>query len=234
MKRILLVLSCMVYGISQHAAETQKRMYVKGHAHETAVEDLASEHGIVERLILIYEEMLHRLRTNQTFAAHDLYLTADMMHQFVELYHEKIEEDYVFPVLEEKHSADRLTAELRKQHVAGRAITQRLLEMSQQPTWNKQQRQTIKKKLSQFITMYRVHISREDTEIFPEFRKLVSKEEYERLSKLFDDIEEETFGKGSYKKFLRQIEEIEKRLDIYDIANVTPDFAKASPDRPLE
>lgn len=212
----------LVPGMLMAAAENKPRMTQQEHAHETAVEDLAGEHGIVERLLLVYDEMVRRLKTDEAFDAHDLFLTADMMHRFVEQYHEKVEEDYVFPVFEKAHAADRLTAELRKQHEVGRAITAKVLELARNQVWDKKQKRTLKKLLSQFVTMYRVHISREDTEIFPQFRKMVSKEEYERLSELFDDLEEELFGKHAYKKFLQQIEAIEKRLDIFDIAQVTP------------
>lgn len=205
------------------AAEKKSSLSVPGHAHETAVEDLAGEHGIVERLLLIYEEMQHRLESHTTFSPRDLFLTADMMQRFVEQYHEKVEEEYVFPVFEEKHVADTLASELRKQHEVGRSITKKLLRFGKYSAWNRNQARVVKKLLSEFVKMYRVHISREDTEIFPEFRKLVSKEEYERLSKLFDDLEEELFGKHAYKKFLSQIEVIEKRLGIFDIAAVTPE-----------
>lgn len=212
----------LVPGMMLAAPEKQPRVATEEHAHETAVEDLAGEHGIVERLLLIYEEMLRRLKADEAFDAHDLFLTADMMHRFVEQYHEKVEEEYVFPVFEKAHKSERLTAELRKQHEAGRAITVKVLELARNAVWDKKQKRILKKLLSQFVTMYRVHISREDTDIFPQFRKMVSKAEYERLSEQFDDLEEELFGKHAYKKFLEQIEAIEKRLAIFDIADVTP------------
>jgi hemerythrin-like domain-containing protein len=222
MKKFFVVLLSMSNVVAVVSAEQNRSTSVAGHAHETAVEDLASEHGIVERILLIYEEMAHRLKSHTVFAADDLFQAADIVRRFVEDYHEKTEENYVFPVFEQKQILTQLTAELRRQHTAGRAITEKILELSQCEQWDQKQRNSLKKLLNQFVTMYRVHISREDTNLFPEFRKLVSKEEYLRLSTLFDEQEDELFGKQGYKKFLQQIEEIEKRLGIYDIALVTP------------
>lgn len=221
-KICMLFVACTVFVVVHAVQEKKNSAYVPGHAHETAVEDLASEHGIVERLLLIYDEIGRRLADAQPFELDDLFQAADIMHRFVEEYHEKTEENYVFPVFEKKGVATRLTAELRKQHTAGRAITARVLELAQQDVLNVREKREVRKLLKKFVTMYRVHLSREDTDLFPEFRKLVSKEEYLRLSKLFDEKEDELFGEHGYKNFLHQIEQIEKRLDIYDISLVTP------------
>ena len=66
--------------------------------------------------------------------------------------------------------------------------------------------------------MYRVHESREDTELFPAFRSLITQKEFEELADLFEDTEHELFGKEGFQGILKQVEIIEKDLDIYDSA----------------
>lgn len=192
------------------------------HAEESPVEDLASEHGIVERILSIYEEIKNLLLQKQKVESKLLFQSVDIVRKFVEDYHEKTEENFIFPLFENKDLHVALIRELRKQHTAGRVLTDKLLQLGQLDYWNKKQKRSIIKMLDQFITMYRFHISREDTNLFPEFRKLVSKEEYERLGKLFDTAEDNLFGKDGYQVFLRQIEQIERKLGIFNITKFTP------------
>ena len=70
--------------------------------------------------------------------------------------------------------------------------------------------------------MYRAHESREDTIIFPEFTKLVSKEELHRFGEIFEDSEHEKFGKNGYKKILQKVIVIEENLGIHTLKHYTP------------
>lgn len=196
------------------------------HAEETPEEDLFSEHGIVERILLIYEEMKNLLDKKQEADPKLLLQAATMWRSFVEDYHEKIEENYIFPLFEKHGEHAALVRELRRQHTSGRSLTDILLQHARIATWDRKQKRTVLKALDQLITMYRFHTSREDTNIFPQIRKLISQEDYEKLGEQFEAAEESMFGKGAYKKFLQQIEQIERKLGIFDIAKFTPIVAK--------
>ena len=54
------------------------------------------------------------------------------MHRFVEGYHEKLEEDFVFPKLEKAGKLVDLTQVLRIQHAAGRKVTDAIREATKQ------------------------------------------------------------------------------------------------------
>jgi hemerythrin-like domain-containing protein len=73
-----------------------------------------------------------------------------------------------------------------------------------------------------FNTMYNPHEAREDTVLFPAFRKLVSKHEYDSLGEQFEKNEEKKFGKGGFEKYVDKVATIEKSLGIYDLAQFTP------------
>ena len=63
----------------------------------TPPEDLMREHGILNRVLLIYDETLRRLRRKENFEAAVLISAAKIIRTFIEDYHEKQEEDFVFP-----------------------------------------------------------------------------------------------------------------------------------------
>ena len=71
--------------------------------------------------------------------------------------------------------------------------------------------------------MYRAHESREDTVVFTEFRQLVSPEHFQELAEIFEDIEEEKFGKDGYFNVLTMVEDLEKELGIYDLERFSVD-----------
>ncbi|MGE5151228.1 MAG: hypothetical protein ACM3II_13990, partial [Rhodospirillaceae bacterium] len=61
----------------------------------TATEDLMREHGVVERLLLIYDTGIRRLNQGEDLDPKILTQAAETMRDFVHDYHEKNEEDQV-------------------------------------------------------------------------------------------------------------------------------------------
>src|SRR6185369_9678232 len=68
----------------------------------TAPEDLMKEHGVLNRCLLLYEEGLRRIQDKEEVSPNVFSHTAALIKKFVEEYHEKNEENYIFPVFE-KH-----------------------------------------------------------------------------------------------------------------------------------
>ena len=60
-------------------------------------EDLMREHGALNRLLLIYEELIKRIEYMQ-FPKAQIFATAQLVRDFIENYHEKVEEDLIFPL----------------------------------------------------------------------------------------------------------------------------------------
>src|SRR5262249_53436801 len=63
----------------------------------TAPEDLMKEHGVLNRCLLLYEEGLRRLRGREEVSPELFQHTAGLIRRFVESYHEKNEENHIFP-----------------------------------------------------------------------------------------------------------------------------------------
>jgi hemerythrin-like domain-containing protein len=70
--------------------------------------------------------------------------------------------------------------------------------------------------------MYDPHEAREDTVLFPAFRKMVTAGEYDALGEEFEDKEHELFGEEGFEKNVDEVAGLEKRLGIFDLALVTP------------
>jgi hypothetical protein len=69
----------------------------KGQEEEVgAAEDLMREHGLLNRILLIYEEGLRRLRQKEDVSPDVFHKPATLVRKFVEDYHEKLEGELHF------------------------------------------------------------------------------------------------------------------------------------------
>lgn len=82
-------------------------------------EDLMREHGVLNRVLLIYDHHVHMLAAKETFDGGVLASAADVIHHFVEDYHEKLEEDFLFPRFRKAGELVNLVDTLIAQHKAG-------------------------------------------------------------------------------------------------------------------
>ncbi|WP_297332636.1 hemerythrin domain-containing protein [Flavobacterium sp.] len=185
-------------------------------------EDLMQEHGILNRVLLIYDELVNRINSHKDFDPQLLYQAAMIIRKFIEDYHEKQEELYLFPRFEKAGQHTELVTTLRVQHQQGGLLTSTLMSLGSKPRLGDREYSEIKANLSAFIRMYRPHESREDTVLFPAFKKLVSAHEYNSLGEEFEKNEHKMFGKDGYLDYLAKTESIEKALDIYDLGQFTP------------
>jgi hemerythrin-like domain-containing protein len=189
----------------------------------TPVEDLMREHGALNRLLIIYEFILNKISADKTMSPKPLIEAATLMREFVENYHEKTEETYLFPRFEKAGKLQDLVAVLKNQHDAGRQLTGLILSGAKDlEGGNAMKKVLIVAYLNQFVRMYRPHEAREDTILFPAFKTIVSPAEYKELGEKFEDEETRLFGKGGFEKNVDKIAAIEKDLGIYDLAQFTP------------
>jgi hemerythrin-like domain-containing protein len=184
-------------------------------------EDLMREHGILKRVLLIYNEVIRRLDARQDFPPQTVSDSADIIRKFIEDYHEKLEEEHLFPRFRKAHKLVDLVDVLYEQHQAGRRVTDRVFARIQSLRTS-DDRQRLADDLGAFIRMYAPHEAREDTVLFPALHEIVTPQEYEALGKKFDEIEHKTFGGDGFDIYLDKVAGIEKRLGIYDLAQFTP------------
>ena len=94
------------------------------------VEDLMREHGILKRILLIYREVMNRIDSKRDFAPEVVMSAATLIRTFVEDYHEKLEEDYLFPRFRKANRLVDLVDILNRQHQKGRVLTDRTRQLA--------------------------------------------------------------------------------------------------------
>jgi len=185
-------------------------------------EDLMQEHGLLNRILLIYDSCRKQIDAKQPPNLPALNASAGIIRRFVEDYHEKQEEEYLFPRFRKAGQLTDLVDTLLRQHNAGRRITDQLLQLTKGPALNAAEAQQLNRLLTSFNIMYRPHEAREDTILFPAFRKLISRHEYDSLGEEFENNEQKLFGKDGFETMVSKVAEIEKQLGIYDLDQFTP------------
>ena len=186
-------------------------------------EDLMREHGVLNRILLIYEEGIRRSGAKQPFPTETVAAGADLVRRFIEQYHEKLEEDHLFPRFEKANRLVDLVGTLRRQHQAGRALTETILKLATPAgVQGAGDRQKLLESLGAFIRMYRPHEAREDTVLFPALRSLVRPRELAELGEQFEDKEHELFGKEGFEGVVAQVAKLEQAVGLHDLDQFTP------------
>lgn len=189
----------------------------------TAPEDLMKEHGVLNRCLLVYEEAIRRVEARQEIAPEVFRQTASIVRHFVEEYHEKNEENYIFPVFRKAGKLTGLVDTLLTQHKAGRVLTEGILGLSSPESFRDPASRTkIVALCRRFIRMYRPHEAREDTVLFPALRTILPPKEVESLGDRMEEDEHKVLGDEGFEKNVAAVEAIEKTLGIYDLAQFTP------------
>jgi hemerythrin-like domain-containing protein len=187
----------------------------------TPPEDLTREHAVLERLLLIYEKALAAGSRPADWPMTQLAAATGLIRTFIEDYHEKLEEDYIFPRFQKAGRLTDLTAVLLQQHQAGRRVTDAILVQIKQ-AGSLPDMQPLANNLRAFIRMYRPHAARESTVLFPQIGAVVKPSEYAEMGDKFEEIEHQKFGQAGFEGVVQKVGEIEKSLGIYDLASFTP------------
>jgi len=187
----------------------------------SANEDLMREHGALIRLLLVYREAATQLESGGGGRVKEVRAAAGIIRRFIEDYHEKIEEKFVFPRLEKSPDLAGLVRVLREQHEAGRRVTDRLLELAGAEL-SGGKRAEAGRLIDTFSRMYYPHLAREDTVLFPAYRASLSVKEYATMGARFEDLEHEILGQGGFENTLAGIETLERDLGIDDLTRFTP------------
>ena len=187
----------------------------------TPAEDLMREHGVLRRVMYLYDDAADRLTGKRDVPLDALAGAAGIVRRVIEDYHEKLEEDFLFPRFEKANKLAALTAVLRRQHLAGRALTEQITQLAKAPLADAD-RDKLAAALRSFNHMYRPHAAREDTVLFPELRGLVGKHAYEELGDQFEDKEKQMLGDHGFEHAVDEVARLEQAFGLDDLARLTP------------
>lgn len=220
----VLLLPAQVAGQDRGENRTKSKTDKAGQPEDVAPpEDLMREHGVLKRVLLVYREVIRRVNAREDVPPEAVRDGAGIIRHFIEDYHEKLEEDYLFPRFEKAHKLADLTSVLRAQHQAGRRLTAQITHTATaQGLKDPSSARSLVQTLEQFIRMYEPHEAREDTVLFPAIRSIVSNHEFDSLGEDFERKEHQLFGAEGFEKMVDHVASIEKRLGIYELAQFTP------------
>ncbi|MGO8705483.1 MAG: hemerythrin domain-containing protein [Candidatus Brocadiia bacterium] len=212
----------LLTGCAGIAARPEEKKLEEGEAGITPTEGLMRQHGVLERVLLIYEEGARRIETDDVLLPENIADAATVVRAFIEDFHEGQEESVVFLPLEKAGTLAPLTAVLRAQHKAGHGATDELLKrLEPQPFNVPEQRRELAGLMRGFARMVRPHYAREDTVVFPAFRQATPPGQFAALGGLLEERERETFGPEGFAKIVAQLAQIEAALEIADLAQFT-------------
>jgi hemerythrin-like domain-containing protein len=210
----------LVAGCAGAARDPEHAKAGEGEDEVTPVEDLMREHGVLRRVMYLYDEAAQRLDAHADVPLDALAAGAALVRHVIEDYHEKLEEDFVFPRFEQAGKMTQLTATLRRQHQAGRALTDQIVQLAKAPLAD-DDRGKLAALLRSFDHMYRPHAAREDTELFPAFRALVGAETYRELGDQFEDKEKQLLGEHGFEHAVAEVARLEQAFGVADLAKLT-------------
>lgn len=187
-------------------------------AEVTPGEDLMQEHGVLERILLVYEETAGRLERSESLDVALLGTAAGIVRRFIEDYHAQLEEQFVFPRLESAGREVQLVAVLRAQHQRGKQITDDILRMSLGTGGDGTQ---LPPALRSFVRMFRPHAAREDTVLIPAFRSLLGRAAYAELGEQFEGQEHAILGEGGFEGTVAEVTRLEAALGLADLGSFT-------------
>lgn len=186
------------------------------------------EHGVLNRVLIIYDEAARRLEKGEDAKEREVIIpAAKLVRRFIEDYHARQEEDFVFPRLEKAGKHVELVKVLRAQHDAGRELTHRIelhadgmtrsfrlgMVLNTTPLLNA---------LRSFVRMYRPHEAREDTVLFPALHEMMSEKEWDALGDRFEEREHALFGAHGFEDAVAEVAALEKLYGLDDLASFTP------------
>jgi hemerythrin-like domain-containing protein len=210
-----LVTACGAVGGAEHPSATN------GADEVTPVEDLMREHGVLRRVMYLYDEASLRLETQRDVPLDALVSCASVIRRVIENYHEKLEENFLFPRFEAAGKLSDLTAVLRRQHQVGRTLTDQITSLAKASLADADRVQ-LATVLRSFNHMYRPHAAREDTVLFPALRGLVGAKAYADLGDEFEDKETQMLGDHGFEHAVADIAKLEQAFGVDDLAKLTP------------
>ena len=187
----------------------------------TATERLMRDSGVLLRIMSIYEAGARRLGGGEDIEPAIFTQAAEIMRDFVHGYHEKQEDEQIFPRFKKAGRMVELIDVMMAQHASGQKLTATILDLAPK-SGTKGERQSMIDAMQASIVLYRPHVARELTDVLPTLRTLVTPNEFDELSAALDKDEAEKLGKEGFDKMAKKVEALEKRIGINDLSQFNP------------
>ncbi len=194
-------------------------------APDSPAEQIMHQHGLIQRLVLTYDEIARRLKQGKAVPGGALN-TGAFVTRFIEGYHEKLEEKHLFPLFQKKNEYRPLIKTLGKQHKAGQKLAERVYFLAGRGNVSKDPvRSDLADALHKYGRMYRAHAAYEDTVLLPALRKVADDALIQKISSQFEQMTQDRLGEEGLRGVLQQLRPIEKELGIGGLNSYTPSIS---------
>jgi hemerythrin-like domain-containing protein len=190
-------------------------------------EDLMTEHGVLKRLLLAYQAAADQLSAGTAPPAGAISDAAQVISDYIEGFHEGLEEAYVFPRVRAVQS--QLISTLLTQHDRGRHLTAAISAIAADDLTSATARSALQNYLTLFVRMYAPHEAWEDTVVFPALRQLTPQRTLDQLAERFNDLQNKQYGDDALTQMLQRVTGIEEQLGINNLATFTPPEIQTPP-----
>lgn len=221
-RRTFLVASAAVSGAVLLPAAPTSAAEPPKPADVNATEDLMREHGVLRRVLLVYDESVRRIDAGNLPPYAVIASAANIVRRFIEGYHEKLEEQFVFPRMRQAGKLTDLVDVLLRQHRAGSTVTDEILQAASRKVATASARHALARLLRSFVRMYQPHAAREDTDLFPAYHAFFTEAEFDKLGDQFEEEEHRLLGSGGFEGAVKEVADLEQALGILDLAQFTP------------
>jgi hemerythrin-like domain-containing protein len=170
----------------------------------TPTEILKHEHKIILLVLDAAERTVDSIKTTGEVKVSEIERMLDFFRNFADRCHHAKEEKLLFVKMNDKGMPKESgpIAVMLKEHEFGReklrAVEAALIQAGQgdMPAKTK-----IIENLTEYITMLRLHIEREDSILYPMGDKIFTEEDQKSLHEAFDKVENEEMGEGVHEKY---------------------------------
>ncbi len=189
----------------------------------TAVELMEKQHGILRRALFILDEVKGGMDARMELPPEIIQGTIEVVRRIVVECHQKIEDESIFPLFESAKKMGGLVGVLREQHAAGTQMIGILGQFAADfSVKDLEKRRTMQNALHHFSRMYRAHSDREDTQLFPALRQIVSPADLTKLNETVQKLDLQILGQNGYDEAMAKLEGFENALGMGDLAAFTP------------
>ncbi|HEY3272240.1 MAG TPA: hemerythrin domain-containing protein [Methanocella sp.] len=183
---------------------------------------LLLEHGLAERIMLVYERFIKDQKSGEGADLPLINRTARIAKSCLTDCHERNEERWLFPLFREEGYLTDMADALEQQHAAGREVTDKIIDLSTPGRIKDETHVNILMTLCRsYVFMYRPHISRENSELFPRLSHIATPGVIDDLGGKMAESTRESLGEQGFAGPLRELAEIEQSLDIHDVRSYT-------------
>ena len=185
-------------------------------------EELMTEHGVLKRVLLAYRAASARLADGRRLAASPVIDAAQIVADYVEGFHEGLEEAYVFPRVARQAAYAKIIETLLVQHDRGRHLTAEILQLAARDLDSGPVRGALRTRLDAFVTMYEPHEAWEDTIVYPALRAVTPQHTLDELAERFADLESGRYSDLALARILARVRGVEEQLGLADLSSFTP------------